>query len=217
MKFLRRRLGLFTGALGLLCLSATAARAHPHVWVEVRSELLFAPDGSVTGVRHAWTFDDMYSAFAIQGLGKDGVPIEKALKALAKVNVTQLSEFGYFTALRIGGKPAKFKSARDYNITMNEKKIITLHFTAVLDRPMKARPAVVLKVVDPTYFVAFDYAKQHAVKLVGAPKGCSLSMLTPKPLSLADAKRLAEVKNTNESPGAMFGIKLASSAIAACP
>ena len=25
-------------------------------------------DGSVVGVRHAWTFDDMFSAFAIQGI-----------------------------------------------------------------------------------------------------------------------------------------------------
>ena len=44
------------------------ASAHPHVWVTVKSELVYAPDGSVTGVRHAWTFDDMFSVFAIQGL-----------------------------------------------------------------------------------------------------------------------------------------------------
>jgi ABC-type uncharacterized transport system substrate-binding protein len=47
----------------LLCLvgSTPYARAHPHVWVTMTSELLYAPDGSVTGVRHAWTFDDMFS------------------------------------------------------------------------------------------------------------------------------------------------------------
>jgi ABC-type uncharacterized transport system substrate-binding protein len=50
------------------CLTAASAHAHPHVWVTMTEELLYAPDGSVTGVRHAWTFDDMFSAFATQGL-----------------------------------------------------------------------------------------------------------------------------------------------------
>ena len=44
------------------------ASAHPHVWVTMKSEIVFAPDGSAVGVRHSWAFDDMYSAFATQGL-----------------------------------------------------------------------------------------------------------------------------------------------------
>jgi hypothetical protein len=48
--------------------AATAARAHPHVWVTMMSEVVYAPDGTATGVRHAWTFDDMFSTFATQGL-----------------------------------------------------------------------------------------------------------------------------------------------------
>jgi ABC-type uncharacterized transport system substrate-binding protein len=48
-------------------LTATAAQAHPHVWVMMVTELLYAADGSVSGVRQAWTFDDMYSAFATTG------------------------------------------------------------------------------------------------------------------------------------------------------
>jgi hypothetical protein len=30
--------------------------------------LIYAPDGSITGVRHAWTFDDMFSTYALQGI-----------------------------------------------------------------------------------------------------------------------------------------------------
>ena len=36
-----------------LSLVAGAAQAHPHVWITAVSELIYAPDGSVTGVRHA--------------------------------------------------------------------------------------------------------------------------------------------------------------------
>src|ERR1700756_88628 len=52
----------------LLFLSFDRAEAHPHVWVTFHSEILYAADGSMTGVRHAWTFDDMFSAYALQGI-----------------------------------------------------------------------------------------------------------------------------------------------------
>ena len=48
-------------------LPASQAQAHPHVWATIKTDLLYAADGSVTGVRHAWTFDDMFSAFATVG------------------------------------------------------------------------------------------------------------------------------------------------------
>ena len=54
-------LASFVAAIG-------SASAHPHVRVTMRSELVYAPDGTVTGIRHAWTFDDMFSAFAAQGV-----------------------------------------------------------------------------------------------------------------------------------------------------
>src|SRR5262245_3793601 len=53
--------------LGFL-VAASAAQAHPHVWVTIQSEVLYAPDGKAVGVRHAWKFDDMFSAFAVQGI-----------------------------------------------------------------------------------------------------------------------------------------------------
>ncbi len=46
-------LAVFAGA-GL----AGDAHAHPHVWATVRSEIMFGAKGQITGVRHAWTFDE---------------------------------------------------------------------------------------------------------------------------------------------------------------
>jgi ABC-type uncharacterized transport system substrate-binding protein len=64
----------------------------------VRSEVVFAPDGKIAGVRHAWEFDEMYSAYAVQGLGKDGKPpTREELAPLAKTNVESLAEFEFFT------------------------------------------------------------------------------------------------------------------------
>src|ERR1700694_32842 len=86
-------------AVAGLVLAAAAASAHPHVWVTMHSELVYAPDGTVTGVRHHWAFDDMFSAFATQGLEskeKDKFTREE-LNPLAKVNIESLKEYEYFT------------------------------------------------------------------------------------------------------------------------
>jgi ABC-type uncharacterized transport system substrate-binding protein len=70
---MKSRAKLLFGALGAFALMfATAANAHPHVWVTLKSDLVFAPDGKIAAVRHAWTFDEMFSVFATQGLDKDG-------------------------------------------------------------------------------------------------------------------------------------------------
>jgi ABC-type uncharacterized transport system substrate-binding protein len=55
-------------ALGGLLIACGSACAHPHVWVTIHSDLVYASDGSITGVHHAWTFDDMFSTFATQGI-----------------------------------------------------------------------------------------------------------------------------------------------------
>ncbi|MFX6226128.1 DUF1007 family protein, partial [Acinetobacter baumannii] len=73
----------------MLAITAGAAQAHPHVWIVAKSELIYAPDGSITGVRHAWTFDDMFSTYALQGIETKtkGVYTRDELKALAQTNV----------------------------------------------------------------------------------------------------------------------------------
>src|SRR5262245_16266071 len=57
------RLALAASAI----LGAAAAQAHPHVWITSASELIYTADGTITGVRHACTFDDMFSTYALQG------------------------------------------------------------------------------------------------------------------------------------------------------
>ena len=85
-------------------LPAGQAEAHPHVWATIKTGLIYAADGSVSGVRHAWTFDDMFSAFATAGIEAktEGQFTREELQPLAKVNVNSLKGFAYFTFAKIG-------------------------------------------------------------------------------------------------------------------
>ena len=203
----------------LMLLIATRAMAHPHVYVIFKSEIVFAPGGTVAAVRHAWTFDEYYSAFAVQGLGKDGRdPTREDLAPLAKVNTESLAEFGYFTVGKAGGKPVDFSGPQDYWLDYDGKsKLVTLHFTLPLEKPASAGKAFSLQVYDPTYFVSFEFDRDKPVLLVDAPKGCSASISKPAPLQENETKTLSESFFSGQSPGSDFGIKLAGRAIVACP
>src|SRR3954469_12133740 len=91
---MRRLFGLLLLA-GAMTLGAAAAEAHPHVWIAAKSEVVYAPDGSITGVRHAWTFDEMFTTYALQGLATKtkGVYTREELAPLAQTNVESLKEF----------------------------------------------------------------------------------------------------------------------------
>lgn len=214
---MKLRLGLL---LSLLTLAGGAgpALAHPHVWVAVRSEVVFAPDGKVTGVRHAWEFDEMYSAFAVQGLGKgDKPPTREELAPLAKTNVESLAEFEFFTYAKQNNAKLKFKAPQEVALEANDKKIVTLRFFLPLETPVSANKPFSFQIYDPTYFVSFGLEKHDPVTLAQAPAGCSLSLVEPQPLVAADSQKLSEAFFQNMSPGADFGVKLATRAIVACP
>jgi ABC-type uncharacterized transport system substrate-binding protein len=158
------------------------ALAHPHVWVTMHSDLLYAADGSVTGVRHAWTFDDLFSAFATTGLQKtNGTFTRETLQSLAKVNVDSLKDYGYFTYAKVNGRQQKaaFGLPTDYwaEYDVNEA-VVTLHFTLPFKKPVKAK-SLEIDVYDPEFFIDFGFAKSKPVTLVGAPAQCKLA--TDKP------------------------------------
>lgn len=201
-----------------LAAAGPPALAHPHVFVAVKSVILFGSDGRVTGVRHSWAFDDMYSAFALQGLGeRGGAPSQQELDALAKVNAEQLEEAGYFTFVRAGGRRVEFGPATDYRTSVDDRRLLTLHFTAPLKEPASAGRALTMQVYDPTYYVAFDFEKTNPVEMSSPPPGCSLNVIQPAPLAPEQQARLNDSMGTNVSPGADFGLKLAARVVVACP
>jgi ABC-type uncharacterized transport system substrate-binding protein len=203
-------------ALGVA--AAAPASAHPHVWVTVRSQIAFTSDGKISAVVQDWVFDEMYSAFATQGLAKPGDLVKREQFApLAQENAGSLAEIGYFTTLKIGGKPVEFGSVTDYWMEERPDHLVEFHVTLPLKTPSPLAKFVTLRVSDPEYFIDFEFDDKTPVKLLSAPAGCSATVAKPKPLEEADKTKLTESFFTNLSPGTNFGFKMASSAIIACP
>jgi len=202
-------------ALALGVLGAAAAQAHPHVWITSTSELIYAPDGSVTGVRHAWTFDDMFSTYALQGIEskKKGVYTHEELAPLAQTNVESLKEFAYFTFAKADGKKAKFEEPVDYFLEYKDG-LLVLHFTLPLKTPVKPK-VLALEVFDPTFFVDFQLAKKDPIRLVGAPDSCTFDFQRPND-GAASAQALGE-QNFTDGGNTNFGAMFANKITVTCP
>jgi ABC-type uncharacterized transport system substrate-binding protein len=188
------------------------AQAHPHVWVTMHTELVYAPDGSITGIRHAWSFDDMFSTFATQGLEskEKGKFTREELAPLAKVNVDSLKEYDYFTYATADGKKAELTDpTSDYWLDYADQ-VLTLNFTLPFKAPVKAKE-LKIEIYDPTIFVDFSFAKEKPAQLIGAPK-CKLDVELPREMTFAEGKKLSEIpadqKNTTMAWGAQFANKL---------
>src|SRR5262245_8375775 len=201
----------------LAVFAATAARAHPHVWVTMKSELVYAPDGSVTGVRHAWTFDDMFSTFATQGLAskEKGKFTREELAPLAQVNVESLKDFDYFTVAQVDGKKTEFNQPVDYWLEFTDG-ILTLNFTLPFKAPLKAQNLSV-EMYDPAYFIDFSFAQKEPVKLVNAPAACQLAVLRPGEGGQAAQKGQPGEAFFNSQAGSNFGAQFANKIAVKCP
>jgi ABC-type uncharacterized transport system substrate-binding protein len=200
---------------GGTAVAAPMAQAHPHVWITASSELIYAADGTITGVRHAWTFDDMFSTYALQGIESKtkGAYSREELASLAQTNVESLKEFAYFTFARADGKKEKFQEPTDYFLEYKDAAL-TLHFTLPLKAPVKPKE-LLLEVFDPAFFIDFKLADQDPIKLVGAPAACQLRLQRPND-GTAGAQKLDEqafLSGDNSNYGAMFANKIT----VACP
>ena len=190
-----RRLDCFAAlAMAMTTLfGINTASAHPDVWISSTSELIYAPDGSLTGVRHAWTFDDAFSTSTLEGIESKtkGIFSREELAPLAQTNVESLKEFGFFTFASADGKKQKFLEPVDYYLDYQARALV-LHFTLPFKTPFKAKQ-LKLEVFDPTRFVEFSLAQEQPVRLVAAPASCKLDVQRPDAPSKA--------RKPNEIPG----------------
>jgi ABC-type uncharacterized transport system substrate-binding protein len=203
----------------LLCVAlAGPAQAHPHVWVTMASELLYAPDGSATGIRHHWVFDDMFSAFAVQGIPSKvkGRFTREDLAPLAKVNIESLKEYQYFTYAEADGKKTPMADPLPGYWLDYKDSYLVLNFTLPFKAPVKAK-YLRMEIYDPTIFVDFEFAKGTPVHLVGAPPGCKLDVVLPHDITTAQSQKLGEAFFNSLTSAQNWGAQFANKILVNCP
>jgi ABC-type uncharacterized transport system substrate-binding protein len=210
-------LRILLAALGCMAV-ALPARAHPHVWVTMKSELIYTRDGRVSGIRHHWAFDDMFSAFATQGIASKvkGKFTREELAPLAKTNIESLKEYKYFNYATADGKKALFVDPQPpYWLDYIDSTLI-LNFTLPFKHPVKAKN-LKIEIYDPTIFVDFEFAKKTPVELIGAPAGCKLDVELPHDITATQSQKLGEAFFNSLTSAQNWGAQFANKILVNCP
>jgi ABC-type uncharacterized transport system substrate-binding protein len=178
-------------AATVLALLAQDASAHPHVWAKSSIEILHSGDGVFKGVRHSWTFDEMFSTFATYGLAKkNGKIASDALATLAERYIRSLKPYDYFTYAKQDGRPLRLAEPVNAAIEF-DGSILTLRFLlpAASDARMEK---LELEIYDSSYFV-------------------DLSPDETKPATLGPPAERCRVASGKRSPGRYVDESLLSS------
>ena len=187
-----RRFLVLCGILALAVAGTRSVMAHPHVWVDTQSAFIFDEKGHVRAIKIVWRFDELYSAFAIQGSDADGdgTSSQEELQALADNNVKFLAEWNYFTEITAGLAKAEITEVKNYGVE-NDDGTLVLWYELPLEFAVDASKASLrFRTYDPGYYVAFDADKEAKVELIGsAPSACQ-AKATPageRPENVADS------------------------------
>jgi ABC-type uncharacterized transport system substrate-binding protein len=217
----RRNLYIVMAAM-MAGLAGTPAQAHPHVWIEMRSDVVFTDDGLIKGVDLEWTFDDAYTQMALEGLDVDGDGLysQDELAPLTKENISSLKDYDYFTVMRANGEQQKIGEVTDFGQIWSNNKL-TLHFQVPLETPIDPKKnEFVFKVYDPEFFIAIDYMKDDPVDIVGKlPDSCKLVVKpVPTDAELDQTRTMLSTKGKDWKPEVSedFGALFAQAVSIAC-
>jgi ABC-type uncharacterized transport system substrate-binding protein len=200
----------------LVFLVTTPADAHPHVWVTFHSEVVYTPAGAMTAIRHTWTFDDMYSAFALQGIAhaKKGEYTRDELTSLVQLNMKSLKTYDYFTYAQADGRKIAFSGPIDSWLSYADSTL-TLHFTLPLKAPTSAKK-MEIEVYDPSIFVDFEFSKDKPALLEGAPQ-CRLKAEFPRQPTSREQQLMSELDNNPDAVSGTYGEVFANKILVICP
>jgi len=211
-----------TAALLASLAAASPAVAHPHVWIEMRSDVVFNDQGQITAMNLMWTFDDAYAQMALDGLDAngDGVYSPSELDPLTKENIASLKDYGFFTVMRYNGQKQELGEVTQYGqIWSNDK--LQLHMQVPLKAPVDpTKGEFIAKVYDPDFFIAMDYAKDEPVTVIGTmPKGCEMTVKpVPTDAEIEQTRAMLSTKGPEWKPenDEDFGALFAQPVIVSC-
>jgi ABC-type uncharacterized transport system substrate-binding protein len=178
-------------------------------YFEYLTKLYFKINPVYSFYDEVWLFDDFYSVYATEGMDADGdgQPDEDVMAKLVRENIESLSEYEYFTKAWIGGNPVHLKPVTEMFSEMRGKRLAMIYFVP-FDKPLRTDVgALTYSVYDPSYYTEMLHAEsQDAIKLVGAPEGCTYQLKPAEPIEeeVALASSLAATETVSSDIGQFF-------------
>lgn len=171
-------------------LLATAAVAHPHVWIDLRVTPVVDVQGRLTALQQAWRFDPFYSLVLLEELEQGGPleEIEQRYDQLAQEVVANLSRVDFFTHLQqksplLNGQQQQLKFAPVTSFTLLRiGQRLEFGFELPLQQPVALNGVQLeYKVYDPGYYIEIVHAQEQGFNAQALPATCKAQLHAPNP------------------------------------
>ena len=188
-------------ALLLLLLAPVLANAHPHAWIDLRTQLVVDDDGRVTGLRQHWEIDPLYSLMLTEEFDSAGDDGDRGagLQHLADTMLGNMAEFDYMTRLTVDGERVAWDGVDNVQLTVDDATdSLHFRFTLLLAEPLGLHERELeYAVYDPTYYIEVVHAEDDAIDTRALGAECSVRIREPDPPESL-VERMARIDRSGE-------------------
>lgn len=138
------------------------AQAHPHVFITQHLTVIF-DDKGLAGFEVRWKFDDMFANMITEDydLNRNGI-LEKDEVSIVKEKVfSYLSNYSYFTFIKIQDTPFEVKFIKDFNAILKNKGLIYEFFIPCHVTATNDLKKISVATYDPSYYSAIFFEEKE--------------------------------------------------------
>jgi len=165
---MRRRLTSLVAGAALSAMMASAAAAHPHVFIDNRLTFSFT-DGEVTSFQTDWRFDEIFTEDLLSQFDADG---DKQFSAAESEQVKEgtlpnLEAFRYFTYVYLDGRDLGEMAPSGFIADVVDGSV-RFRLTYQLPRPVDPHQTkLAVSIYDQEYYVEVQLAEKAPVAVEG--------------------------------------------------
>ena len=155
-------------ASAVLALAPAAATAHPHVFIDTGVEVIFDESGRAVAVQIVWVHDEFYTMLSLDDYGMDpdftGTVTDAEREELAAIYSNW--DDGYNGDLRplLDGRELALGGPTRVVADVQDARLVIAH-RRTFDTPVElSGQDLVLRVYDPTYFIAYTIASDPVLQ-----------------------------------------------------
>ena len=190
-----------------ILISALSAEAHPHMWIDLKSDLIIKQKTQVSAIYQEWLFDDFFSASIIEEASMNPKGLLSGLRTIMQEILDNLNPHSYFTVINSEGKKVLSTPIESFEVEIREKRIWLSFVLPILNEVDLEKQSLSYSVFDPTYYIEILYSENETVTFSGeVAESCYSKIAQPNPSTEAVllARSPALDKTPDESIGQLF-------------
>ena len=193
----------------------STAEAHPHMWIDLKSEIIIQDQTMVSAIYQEWLFDDFFSASLIEEASQNPKGHKVGMKAVVAEILDNLGPHDYFTLINVDGEKVSSNSIKSFEVDVRENRV-WISFSLPISRDVDiTAQALSYSIFDPTFYIEMLHFEGETVSFVGdVPSSCSTKIKQPNPST--EAVLLSRSPDLDKVPDQSIGELFAETVVVNC-